>query len=200
MDQLGFKSFAVAGHDRGGRVAHRMALDHPERVERAALLDIIPTLTSFERADMAFAMAYYHWFFLAQPFDLPERMIGADPKSFLRHCLSSWARRDGCFDEEAQAEYERCYDDPAAVHATCCDYRAGATIDLEHDRADSERRIECPLLCLWGEEGFVGRGYDVLAIWRQKANTVEGRALPGGHFVPEEAPEQTLAAFMEFFK
>lgn len=199
MDGLGFTRFYLAGHDRGARVAHRMALDHAERVRKLAVLDIIPTLTAFRQADMDFGLAYYHWYFLAQPFDFPERMIGVDPKLFLDQCLNSWSKTPGSFSAEALSEYERCYGDPATIHATCEDYRAGASIDLAHDEADDVRRVECPVLALWGSKGFVGRSYDVLAIWRQKAEQVRGEAFDCGHFVPEEAPEQTLAAFLDFF-
>ena len=199
MDQLGFTRFFLAGHDRGARVAHRLALDHAERVRKVALLDIVPTLTAFERADMAFGMAYYHWFFLAQPFDFPERMIGAAPETFLHQCLNTWSKTPGAITPEALSEYERCYRDPASIHATCEDYRAGASIDLAHDRADQGKRIECPLLALWGEKSIVGKQYDVLAVWREKAEKVSGQGLDCGHFVPEEAPEQTLAAFLDFF-
>ena len=199
MEELGYRRFSVAGHDRGGRVAHRMALDFPEAVQRLAVLDIAPTLTMFRRADMEFGMTYYHWFFLAQPFDLPERLIGADPDFFLEWKLGAWGSGIEVFDPEALAEYKRCFADPATIHASCEDYRAAASIDLKHDEEDLERRIDCPLLVLWGDKGFVGRTYDVLAVWREKAERVGGASLPSGHFVPEEAPEETLASFLDFF-
>ena len=200
MRALGFGRFAVAGHDRGGRVVHRMALDHPDAVERAAVLDIAPTLTMYERTDMTFATAYYHWFFLIQPADLPERMIGADPGFYLERKIGAWSRTDGCFDPAALAEYKRCFGNAEAIHATCEDYRAAASIDLEHDRADLDRRIECPLLVLWGARGVIERCYDVLGVWRERARMVQGRALPCGHFLAEEAPDETFAELRAFFR
>ncbi len=199
MEALGFPRFSVAGHDRGARVTHRMALDHPDRIERCAVIDIAPTLTMYENTDMAFARGYYHWFFLIQPADLPERMIGADPTYFLRWTLESWGADKDFYTDEAFAEYSRCFQDPSCLHATCEDYRAGASVDLEHDRADLERKIEAPLLVLWGDKGLVGRTYDVLEVWREKARHVEGHAVASGHFVPEEAPGETLAALKDFF-
>ncbi|SMF64774.1 haloacetate dehalogenase [Tistlia consotensis] len=199
METLGFVRFAAAGHDRGGRVLHRLALDHPQRLIRAAVLDIAPTRAMYQATDQAFATAYFHWFFLIQPYDLPERMIGADPDGWLQTCLDRWGRTPGAFDPEAVAEYKRCFREPAAIHATCEDYRAAATIDLEHDAADENRLVECPLLALWGGQGLVGRTYDVPALWRVAAERVEGGPLPGGHFLPEEAPEETLAALSGFF-
>ena len=198
MAALGFERFALVGHDRGARVSHRLALDHPERVERVALLDIAPTLTVFETVDQTVATAYYHWFFLIQPNGLPERLIGYDPDDFLRRKLTAWGAADDAFTEEALAEYLRCFRDPATIHASCEDYRAAATIDLEHDRADGDARIECPLLALWGAKGLVGRRYDVPAIWREKATDVRGQAIDCGHFLPEEKPDETLAALVAF--
>jgi haloacetate dehalogenase len=200
MAALGHARFAVAGHDRGGRVAHRMALDHPQAVSRAAVLDIAPTATMYARTDMAFARAYYHWFFLIQPAPFPERLIGADPGFFLRTKLSAWSQGgDGFFAPEVVAEYVRCFSDPAAIAASCEDYRAAASIDLEHDAADAGRRVAAPLLALWGARSVVGRSYDVLATWREKATDVIGYALPTGHYLPEEAPEATTAALAAFF-
>ena len=198
MTALGFETFAVIGHDRGARVGHRLALDHPERVTKLALLDIAPTLAMYERTDMAFASAYYHWFFLIQPFDLPERLIGADPDFYLGKKIGKWSRNEGCFDAAAVAEYKRCFRDPATIHATCEDYRAAAGIDLDHDRADLDRKIGCPLLVLWGAEGVIERSYDVLEIWRERTREVTGKALPCGHFLAEEAPEETLAGLLDF--
>jgi haloacetate dehalogenase len=200
MRALGFPRFAVAGHDRGARVAHRMALDYPQSLTRIALLDIAPTATMYAKTDMNFATAYYHWFFLIQSAPLPERLIGADPEFYLRTKLSAWSQgRESFFAPEAVAEYLRCFSDPATITATCEDYRAAATIDLVHDAADADRRIEAPLLALWGERGVVGRTYDVLATWREKARDVRGHALPTGHYLPEEAPEATADALAEFF-
>jgi haloacetate dehalogenase len=199
MRKLGFERFAVAGHDRGARVVHRMTLDHPDVVERAAVLDIAPTLTMYERTDMTFAAAYYHWFFLIQPADLPERMIGADPAFYLEKKVGAWNKTASGFDPEALAEYKRCFCNAATIHATCEDYRAAASIDLEHDRADLDKRIDCPLLALWGAHGVMQRCYDVLAVWRERARHVQGRALPCGHFLAEEAPAETLAELRAFF-
>jgi haloacetate dehalogenase len=194
MARLGFERFAVAGHDRGGRCAYRMALDHPTRVTRLAVLDIIPTSEAFRRADMAFGLAYWHWYFLAQPYDLPERLIGAQPDA-----LFGFGRKVA-FAPEALAEYLRCCRDPATIHAICEDYRAGASYDYRLDEADrGARRIACPLLALWGGRGFVGKSYDVLAIWRDWADDVRGHALDCGHYLAEEAPDDTLAALRGFF-
>lgn len=198
MRQLGFPRFRVVGHDRGARVVHRLCLDHPDSVEYAAVLDIIPTAEVFARADKRLATAYYHWFFLSQPDGLPERLIGHEPDFFLERMLRSWSRGEDVFTAAAMAEYRRAFRDAATIHATCEDYRAGASIDLEHDAADSGTKVRAPLLVLWGEHGVVGRLYDPLAIWREKAVEVGGRALPCGHFLPEEAPQETLAALLPF--
>ena len=198
MEALGFERFALVGHDRGARVSHRLALDHPERVERAALLDIAPTRTVFETVDQTVATVYYHWFFLIQPNGLPEKLIGYDPDDYLQRKLTAWGADDQAFTEAAMAEYKRCFRDPAAIHASCEDYRAAATIDLEHDRADEHARIACPVLVLWGTKGLVGRRYDVLEVWREKADGVQGQGIDCGHFLPEERPEETLAALQAF--
>lgn len=200
MRKLGFSKFQVVGHDRGARVAHRMCLDYPDSVQRAALLDIIPTATVFARVDKLLATYYYHWFFLSQPFDLPERLIGGAPDYFLDRLLQSYSRGNEVFASEAVAEYKRCFRDPATIHATCEDYRAGATIDLMHDEADSAKKIACPLLVLWGAHSVVGRLYQPLAIWREKATDVQGAALNCGHFLPEEASTETLEALSTFLR
>ena len=198
---LGIGRFALVGHDRGARVSHRLALDHPERISRLALLDIIPTIEHFERTDMRFAMGYYHWFFLAQPAPLPEELINRDAGYWL---LSQTARHKtarAVFDDAAMADYRRAIVDPATVTAICEDYRAAATIDLDHDRESRARRekIAAPLLVLWGARGLVGALYDPLEIWRgYAAASVEGRAIESGHFLAEEAPEATLAALLGF--
>lgn len=199
MEALGHPRFAVAGHDRGGRVAHRMALDHPEVVTRAAVLDIVPTRTLFAGTDQAFATAYYHWFFLIQPDGLPETMIGRDPEWFLRETLRRWSGRAEPIAEDAIRAYARAFSDPAAIHGSCEDYRAAAGIDLAHDAADEGARISCPLLVLWGEHGAMHRLHDVLGTWRPMADDVRGHALPCGHFLPEEAPDATLRALLDFF-
>lgn len=202
MDALGFERFAVAGHDRGGRVAHRLCLDHPERVSRAAVLDIVPTLHMFEQVDMAFAMTYFHWFFLAQAPDLPEHMIGADAEGWLRGALGRWSAagaEGSAFAPEAVAEYVRCFAEPAAITASCEDYRAGTTIDLQHDRASraAGQRVVVPLVALYGARGFVGRQYDVESVWREYADDVTAVGVDCGHFIPEEAPDETVALLTE---
>jgi haloacetate dehalogenase len=199
MATLGFERFALVGHDRGGRVAYRLALDHPERVTRLAVLDIVPTVETWARMDREAGLASYHWLFLAQPPDLPERLIGADPAYFLRWTLESWAGRPDAFDARALAEYHRAFADPAVIRATCEDYRAGATVDVEADAADRGRhRIVCPVLALWGEVRPRRRAGDPLAIWRDWADDVRGQALRCGHFLPEEAPAETGAALASF--
>ncbi|WP_322822708.1 alpha/beta hydrolase [Chloroflexus sp.] len=200
MEHFGFTRFAVVGHDRGARVTHRMCLDYPDRIERAAVLDIVPTHYMYLTADREFATAYYHWFFLIQPAPLPETLIGADPEFWLRSKLKHWGRTPTAFRDEAVAEYLRCFRDPATIAASCADYRAAATIDLEHDEADRRagRKVQCPLLVLWGAEGFIGRKYDAINVWREYALDVQGHSVPGGHFLPEEAHAETLAALLAF--
>ncbi|HEX7127590.1 MAG TPA: alpha/beta hydrolase [Thermodesulfobacteriota bacterium] len=200
MNALGHERFYLAGHDRGARVAHRLALDHEARVRRLAVLDIVPTHRMFRSTNEALARANFHWFFLLQPAPVPERMIGADPDFWLRTLLERWAAPGHRWDEAAVAEYLRCFRDPAAIHATTEDYRAAASIDLEHDEADLDRRIERPVLVLWGGKGRIGRLFDVLDTWRDRAVDVRGRAMPSGHFVVEEAPEETIDEFLRFFR
>ena len=201
MRALGFGQFYLAGHDRGGRVGHRLALDHRERVKKLAVLDIAPTHAMYTSADMDFARAYYHWFFLIQPFDLPETLIGANPEYYFRKKLGQWGRDSEAFPDEVMAEYLRCFT-PETIHASCEDYRASASIDLEHDQADIDagRKLGCPVLALWGAKGFVGRRYNVLSEWRNWSSEVTGGPLPCGHYLPEEAPEETLAALLEFLR
>jgi haloacetate dehalogenase len=196
MKHLGFDRFALCGHDRGGRVGYRMALDHPGVVTRLAVLDIVPTFEAFSRADMEFGLAYWHWFFLAQPHDLPERLLASAPEKALFRGGSE------AIAPEAMEEYVRCLRDPEAIRATCEDYRAAATLDYEHDEADRQagRRMACPLLALWGRKGFLEGHYDVLDVWRGWAEEVDGRALECGHYIPEEAPEETYAALHAFLK
>jgi haloacetate dehalogenase len=200
MAALGFEEFCLVGHDRGARVAHRMMLDYPEAVKKAVLMDIAPTLAMYEKTDMAFAAGYYHWFFLIQPFDLPERLIGADPEFFLRRKLKRGVKAEGAFAANAMEEYIRCFSNPKTIHATCEDYRAAAGIDLAHDRADLGRRIETPLHVLWGELGLVGKQFDALAEWRSVATDVTGRSLPCGHYLAEELPEETTGDILNFFR
>ncbi|MDP8920976.1 MAG: alpha/beta hydrolase [Pseudomonadota bacterium] len=194
MHALGFERFAVVGHDRGGRCAYRMALDHPEQIAALSVLDIIPTAEHFQRTDMAFAMGYWHWFFLAQPYPIPERMIASDPEVFYLR------RNRSFFDEAALAEYRRCYTDPDTIHAMCEDYRAGATMDMRLDQMDRQagRRIACPVQALWGKQNGLDQWYDVLSVWRDWAGHVEGHAIDCGHYLAEEAPDETLAALEPF--
>ncbi len=199
MESLGYKSFFAAGHDRGARVTHRMALDYPERVEAACVMDIAPTHTMFKQADKAFATGYYHWFFLIQPDGLPEKMIGCDPGYYLREKLRRWSAPGARFDEEAVREYVRCFSDTASIHASCEDYRAAATIDLLHDEEDFDKKIACPLLVLWGAKGFINRTYDVIETWREKAVDARGYTLDCGHFLPEEKPDEVSDGLTKFF-
>jgi haloacetate dehalogenase len=198
MRQLGHEDFAVLAHDRGARVAHRLALDHPEAVTKLVLLDIAPTAAMYALTDKEFATRYFWWFFLIQPFDLPERMIGGDPDYFLEKHIAGQIKIAGSTDPRVMAEYRRCYRDPAMRHAACEDYRAAAGIDLEHDAADADRRIAAPVLALWGAKGTVGALFDVLALWREKATDVRGHAIDCGHSPQEEAPASLLAALDGF--
>ena len=199
MSSLGFERFGVAGHDRGGRVAHRLAIDHPGRVERLAVLDIAPTREMYRDTREAFARAYCHWFFLIQPAPFPERMIGADPDAYwLKKCGSGSAGLRP-FDPRALDEYLRCFRDPAVIHASCEDYRAAASIDIAHDDADGALKLAMPLLALWGEQGTVHACFDVPALWRERAADVRGRPLPGGHYLAEELPGDVAEELVAFF-
>jgi haloacetate dehalogenase len=207
MEALGFDRFAVVGHDRGARVTHRMALDHPDRVQRLALLDILPTPYVYEHVDRALATAYYHWFFLIQPADLPERLIGGDPLYYLHRSLDSWGSGLDAHSPAALHAYERAFADPAARHAMIEDYRAGASVDLEHDAASAAagQRIAAPCLVLWGERGVVGRNpTSPLDVWRELAADparVDGHAVArAGHFLAEENHADTLAALRAFLR
>jgi haloacetate dehalogenase len=198
MEALGFPQFLTAGHDRGARVIHRMALDYPAQVQKAVLLDILPTLYMYESTDMAFARDYFHWFFLVQPYDFPEGRIAADPEHYLTQKFQKGLRTDGAITPEAWHEYLRCFKDLKTIHASCEDYRAAAEIDLELDRQDLGRRLTCPLRVLWGEFGILGKLFDVLTPWRERATQVTGRAIRCGHYLPEEAPEETRAELEAF--
>lgn len=201
MQRLGFERFFVCGHDRGARVAHRMALDWPDAVARLMLLDISPTRTMYEATDQAFATAYYHWFFLIQPAPLPERLIAGDARAYLHAKLGGWGSAgQGFYAPEALAEYERTWCTPEAIHASCEDYRAAAGIDLVHDRADEAARIACPVRVLWGERGVVAKLFHPIEDWQAKcAQPVTGRALAAGHFIPEEAPDALVEEMLAFF-
>lgn len=209
---LGIDDFFLCGHDRGGRVAHRLALDHPTRVRKLCLIDIAPTLDMYERTDMAFARAYYHWFHLIQPAPLPELMIGGNARAYLYTKLGGWGTAPAAdsvaavrlphIEPQALAEYERCFCRAESIHSACEDYRASAGIDLEHDRASrlQGERIACDTLILWGERGVVNRLFEPLALWQARCSArVTGHALPAGHFIPEELPEATASALRAFF-
>lgn len=199
MHGLGFREFSIAGHDRGGRVAHRLALDHPEHVRKLAVLDIVPTLHVFETMGQSVATGYYHWLFLIQSGGLPERLIGNDPEYYCRDKLRRWSFHKEAFAPEAVDAYVAAFRRPKTIHSTCEDYRAAASIDLEHDRADRSSRVQPPMLVLWGGEGLMAKNYDVLGVWKERGVEVSGHALPCGHFLPEEAPEETVAALRGFF-
>ncbi|MDD0837991.1 alpha/beta hydrolase [Curvibacter sp. HBC61] len=202
MQHHGFDRFQVLAHDRGARVAHRLAADQGERVERLMLLDIAPTLAMYEHTGEAFARAYWHWFFLIQPPPLPEALIDSDPVRYLRQVMGKRHAGLAAFAPEALAEYERCIARPGSAQAICEDYRASAGIDLEHDRSDvqAQRLLTQPLRVLWGDKGAVGANFDVLGLWRERAVSVSGRALPCGHYIAEEAPALLLQEAFEFFR
>lgn len=199
MSYLGYDKFYLAGHDRGARVAHRLTLDYPEKVKKLAVLDIIPTYDLYKTTDQEFATAYYHWFFLIQPFPFPETLINYDPVYFLHHCLKSWSNNNQAFSPQVIREYERCFSQPETVRATCEDYRAAATIDLEHDCGDRQIKITCPVLALWGKQGIIGKKYDVIKIWQERAINVTGFGLDCGHFMPEESAFSTYQYLNKFF-
>lgn len=203
MKTLGFESFFLCGHDRGGRVAHRLALDHPDRVRKLMTLDIAPTLAMYEQTDVAFATAYWHWFFLIQPAPLPESWIEAAPGDYVTRIMGSRHAGLSPFDPRAIAEYQRCLASPGAAHGLCEDYRASRTIDLEHDRTDREagHHLTMPLKALWGEFGTIERCFDALKEWRAvSSERVEGEALPCGHYLPEEAPDAVFQHLIDFMR
>jgi len=202
MERYGHQRFLVGSHDRGARVAHRLALDFPDRVEKLAVLDIVPTIEHFERANMAFAMGYYHWFWFAQPHPFPEVVINAAPEAWFKAHTSREPRPAGFFHPDALADYLAAAHNPDMIRGMCEDYRAAATIDLEHDRASrlAGTKIQCPLLALWGSKGKIGQWYDPLAIWRQySAAEVTGGPVTSGHYLAEEAPPEVLEKFAGFF-
>lgn len=201
MARHGFERFGVLAHDRGARVAHRLAVDHPQAVQRLMLLDIAPTLAMYAQTSEAFARAYWHWFFLIQPPPLPEALIESDPARYVRSVMGSRHAGLAAFDPAALAEYERCAGLPGTAASICEDYRASAGIDLAHDRKDVDagRRLAQPLRVLWGEHGAVGRCFDVLSLWRERADQVSGQALPCGHYIAEEAPARVIAEALTFF-
>jgi haloacetate dehalogenase len=206
MTKLGFERFSIAGHDRGGRVAYRAALDHPERIERLAVLDVVPIDSAWDRADDRLALGFWPWSLLAQPEPFPERLVGAAPEAVIDQALSrEWGTPADAFDDDARAEYLAQLQDPEHLHAICEEYRAAASIDREHDRADRTEghRIACPVLVLWSGAGPLGSWYvddgGPLEIWREVAADVQGHAVDGGHFFPEEHPQETARALAAFF-
>jgi haloacetate dehalogenase len=205
MERLGFARFAIAGHDRGGRVAYRLALDHPDRVKALAVLDILPTVSVWERADARFALAYWPWSLLAQPQPLPERLIEAAPQAIVESALEGWGSRPSTFSPEISGAYVEALSDRAHIHAICEEYRAAATLDRAHDEADraAGRRIRCPLLALWSRDGALSEWYGEaggpLAIWREWGDDIRGCTIDGGHFFPEENPTETAIALERFF-
>jgi haloacetate dehalogenase len=198
MRALGHETFFVVGHDRGGRVAHRMALDHPASVEKIAVLDIVPTRKMYASVSREFAKAYYHWFFLLRPEPIPETLIGANPDFYIESHMGTRHAGLKAFAPEALAEYRRCFRDPATIHASCEDYRAAESIDLAHDETDIGRKVVAPLLVLWGRHGTVARCFSPLADWSERAESVQGRALDCGHYIPEEAPAELLGELVKF--
>ncbi len=201
MQHFGFSKFNILAHDRGARVAHRLAADHPFIVQRMMLLDIAPTLAMYEQTSRAFATAYWHWFFLIQPPPLPEALIESDPVRYIRSVMGKRHAGLAAFAPEALAEYVRCIQIPGSARGICEDYRASATIDLEHDRSDiaADNKLALPLRVLWGEHGVVGANFDVLKLWRERAHQVSGCVLPCGHYIAEEAPDELLAETQHFF-
>ncbi|MDM0110615.1 alpha/beta hydrolase [Variovorax sp. J22R133] len=200
MRHLGFTQFDVLAHDRGARVAHRLAVDHPQAVRRLVTLDIAPTVAMYEQTSEAFARAYWHWFFLIQPAPLPERLIEADPKAYIRDVMGRRSAGLSPFDPRALAEYERCIALSGAAHGVCEDYRAAAGIDLEHDRADRDaaRLVQQPMLALWGAQGVVHKCFKPLEEWQKAARDVRGQPLPCGHYIAEEAPDVLLEHVLPF--
>lgn len=200
LNTLGFENFFLVGHDRGGRVAHRLALDYPARVKKMALLDILPTRFIYLSTDQEVATAYYHWFFFIQPAPLPERLIEANVEFFFSNCMDRWIFKKECIDDSARDAYFEAFRRPATIHANCEDYRASASIDLEHDATDRDIKVSCPVLVLWAERGLNHKKFDVLAVWRDYAERVTGRPISDcGHFLPEEQPDVVLHELLEFF-
>ena len=202
MRAHGFTQFAVVGHDRGGRVAARMALDHPQAVTKLVALDVAPTLAMYEQTSFAFARAYWHWFFLVRPAPFPETLIRSNPDLYLKQTIGARSAGLTPFTDAAYAEYLRCLSDPATAHGICEDYRASITIDLDHDRASlaEGQKIECDFLALWGAQGVIEQCFEPLAEWRQWSAHVSGEALPCGHYIPEEAPELLLERVLPFLQ
>jgi haloacetate dehalogenase len=199
MRHFGFERFHVVGHDRGGRTAHRMALDHPAAVASLAVLDIVPTHTMFMQTNRLVAGTYWHWYFLQQPAPFPERLIGHDPDYFFETCLVGWgASRIGDYDPEQLAEYRRCWRDAGMIHGSCSDYRAAATIDLEHDSADLQVKVACPALAAWGEGGVMHRMFDLRDQWTRRCANLRAMTVPGGHFFIDQHPQRVVTMLRDF--
>ena len=197
MEKLGFDSFFLVSHDRGARVSHRLTKAHPQRVRQLAVLDIVPTRRMFQIVDKEMATSTHHWFFLIQPFDFPERIIGACSDYYIRHRFERGPNAAEFFPKEAVDEYARCFD-AAAIHAMCEDYRAGASIDLVHDEADFDNKVTCPMLALWSATGFVCRTQDVMQVWRDYATDLRGHSMSCGHHIAEEMPAEAYADIKAF--
>lgn len=200
MHALGFRRFSVVGHDRGARCGYRLALDHPDTVDALAVLDVIPTADAYARANREFTLGYWVWSFLAAPSPVPERLIAGDPDAFVDHMLDTWSDDPDVFTPEVRQVYRRQFHDQARVHAICEQYRAAATLDIEHDEADRGRPLSSPVLALWSSTGAVDAWYDPLEIWRSWATDVSGHAIPAGHFLPEEAPDATFEGLSQFLR
>ena len=200
MELLGFKKYIVVGHDRGARVAHRMGLDYQDKISKMVLMDIVPTNHVFDTANMTLATRYYHWFFLIQKHPFPEKLIGNDPEFYLRSKLFMWGLNEQYMSEDVINEYLRCFSNPDTIRASCEDYRAGATIDMEDHNNDYDKKIECPLLILWGKKGTVEELYDPIEVWNKWAKNVQGFSLDCGHFIPEERPEETIDYIKNFIR
>jgi haloacetate dehalogenase len=201
MRQLGFERFHMIGHDRGGRTAHRMALDHPDAVATLTVMDIVPTYAMFMDTNREVAAAYWHWYFLSQPEPFPERVIGNDPDLFYETCLVGWgATTLSDFNPEMLADYRRSWRDPKMIHGSCSDYRAAASIDLQHDEADIERSVTCPALAFYGSSGVMAKLFDIPAEWRKRCSTLESQSLPGGHFFVDQYPDDTAQILLRFLQ
>ena len=200
MKKLGYNKFSVIGHDRGARVAHRMGLDYPNNINKIALLDIVPTTHVFENTDKELATKYYHWFFLIQKYPFPETLIGNNPEYYIKSKLQSWSGKKEFISEEIVKEYLRCFSDPKCIHATCEDYRAGASIDLKDHKKDRNQILTCPLLVLWGSHSPVAQLYNPISVWKEWAQNVEGKAINSGHYIPEENPKECYDILTKFLE
>jgi haloacetate dehalogenase len=201
MRRLGFERFHVVGHDRGGRTGHRLALDHPQAVLSLTVMDIVPTYAMFMDTNRNVAGSYWHWYFLSQPEPFPERVIGPDPDFFYETCLLGWgATKLSDFDPEMIADYRRSWRNPEMIHGSCSDYRAAASVDLDHDAADLDRKVQCPTLVFYGSQGAMAKLFDIPAEWRKRCSVLQDTSLPGGHFFVDQFPDQTAAMLLKFLR